>query len=90
MQKAATPYIAGTTRGIDQDGDNARDLSMLRAYNGQLATKKCQTFDLDALLAPGNTADPRPIPKVKTAPKPLGTQALSSPQAVAPLNAKTP
>ena len=63
MQRAATPLLAGTTRGIDQAGDNARDLSMMKAYNARLASKKCETFDLETLLARGNTSDPRPIPK---------------------------
>jgi hypothetical protein len=71
MQKVVTPLLAGTTRGIDQDGDNARDLGMLKAYNAQLATKKCQTFDLNAQLAPGNTEPPRPIPKPKAAAAPI-------------------
>ena len=67
MQKVATPLIGGTNRGIDQDGDNARDLSMIKAYNGRLAAKNCPTFDLNTLLAPGNTDAPRPIPKAKPA-----------------------
>jgi hypothetical protein len=65
MQQATTPFIAGTTRGINPDGDNARDLSMLQAYNGQLAAKGCPSYDLNTDLAPGATHTPRPIPKVK-------------------------
>jgi hypothetical protein len=75
MQKVATPLIGGTNRGIDQDGDNARDLSMLKAYNGRLAAKNCATFDLERLLAPGNTDAPRPIPKAKPATAPLQLKA---------------
>lgn len=75
LQKVATPLIGGTNRGIDQDGDNARDLSMLKAYNGRLAAKNCATFDLERLLAPSNTEDPRPIPKPKPATAPLQLKA---------------
>ena len=71
MQKVATPFVGGTNRGTDPDGDNARDLSMLRAYNTQLAAKKCQTFDLDAQLKPGATEAPRAIAKPKPAAAPL-------------------
>ncbi len=65
MQRAATPFVAGTNRGIDPEGDNARDLSMLKAYNKRLAEKNCQPFDLDTDLKPGATHDPRPIAKAK-------------------------
>jgi hypothetical protein len=63
LQAAATPFVGGTTRGIDPQGDNARDLSMLKAYNAQLAAKGCKTYDLEAQLAPGNKESPRPVPK---------------------------
>jgi hypothetical protein len=63
LQQAATPFVAGTTRGINPHGDNARDLGMIQAFNGQLKAKGCQAFNLDADLAPGATHTPRPIPK---------------------------
>jgi hypothetical protein len=75
LQTAATPFLAGTTRGINPDGDNARDLSRIRALNGQLTAKNCQPFDLDAELQPGATNSPRPIPKPKAATKPAATAA---------------
>jgi hypothetical protein len=68
MQKAVTPFVAGTTRAIDPDGDNARDRAMLRAYNAQLAAKNCKTFDLEAELKAGATSDPRPVAKPAAAP----------------------
>ncbi|MEQ1695630.1 MAG: hypothetical protein ABL901_07295 [Hyphomicrobiaceae bacterium] len=71
MQQMASPLFGGTSRGIDPDGDNARDLSMLKAYNGRLAAKNCPIFDLDGLLTPGNTDAPRPIAKVKPTSAPL-------------------
>ncbi len=80
MQKVVTPVLAGTRRGIDQDGDNARDLGMLKAYNAQLAAKKCQTFDLAAQLAPGNNEPPRPIPKPKPSPAPIVLKAAPPPK----------
>ena len=67
MQQAATPFVGGTTRGIDQNGDNARDLAAIKAYNVQLAAKGCQTFNVEAEPAPGATTAPRPIPKAKPA-----------------------
>jgi hypothetical protein len=87
MQKVATPIIGGTNRGIDQDGDNARDLSMLKAYNGRLAAKNCPTFDLQSLLAPGNTDAPRPIQKAKTVPAPLQMKAPKPKPVAAPVPA---
>ena len=65
MQQAATPWVAGTTRGINPDGDNARDLSMLKALNAQLAAKNCPVYDLDTDLKPGATGTPHPVPKPK-------------------------
>lgn len=73
LQTAATPFLAGTTRGINPDGDNARDLSRLRVLNGQLTAKNCQPFDLEAELQPGATNTPRPIRKPKAAAKPAAT-----------------
>ena len=84
MQKVTTPIIGGTNRGIDQDGDNARDLSMLKAYNGRLAAKNCPTFDLEKLLAPGNTDAPRPIPKAKPAVAPIQLKAPKPKPVAAP------
>lgn len=86
MQQAATPFVAGTTRGIDPDGDNARDLSMLKAYNGQLAVKNCPVFDLDAQLKPGATEIPHPIPK----PKPAQIAKPAATPAAAPANSPPP
>jgi hypothetical protein len=62
-QQAVAPFIAGSTHGIDPGGDNARNEAMVRAFNGQLAAKGCQTFDLAADLAQGATHTPRPLPK---------------------------
>ncbi len=75
MQQAVTPFVAGTTRGINPDGDNARDLSMLKAYNGQLKAKGCQAYDLDVDLAPGATHTPRPLAKAKAPPAATVTPA---------------
>jgi hypothetical protein len=72
MQQVATPFIAGSTRGINPDGDNARDLERLRTFNRQLVVKACQPFDIDAELQPGATNTPRPIPKAKPPAKTLG------------------
>ena len=82
MQTAAIPFLAGSTRGINPEGDNARDLSRIRALNGQLTAKNCQPFDVDAELQPGATNTPRPIPKAKPASKAAPTlkfQKLGAP-----------
>ena len=103
MQQAATPFLAGTTRGIDPDGDRARELAQVRAYNARLTEKNCQPFDLEADLKPGATTDPRPIPKPPTVkPKAVGIKPAAGPAvapaipakvttpAAAPPSAKTP
>ena len=50
MQALTTPIFGGTKEGVDPDGQYRKD-SPARAYNQQLAVKKCKTFDLDAELA---------------------------------------
>lgn len=98
MQQAATPLLAGTTRGIDPEGDTARDLSMLKVFNARLVEKKCQPFDLEAELKPGATNDPHPIPKPKAAgtglhqaARPAVPEKASAPAAAAvPAPAKAP
>jgi hypothetical protein len=82
LQQAATPFVAGTNRGINPEGDQARALTQLKAYNGRLAAKNCAVYDLEAELKPGATNTPRPIPK----PKP----ARGVPGAAAPATAKAP
>ena len=85
MQQAATPFVAGTTRGINPDGDNARDLSMLKAYNAQLAAKNCAVYDLDADLKPGATGTPHPVPKAKAGVvRPAAAPAAAVPPAAKP------
>jgi hypothetical protein len=87
MQRAATPMLGGTTRGIDPDGDRARDLSAIKAYNQQLTAKGCQPFDLDAEMKPGATGYPRPIPKGK--PATATPAAAVAPVAAPPVAATT-
>ncbi|MGE0699752.1 MAG: hypothetical protein AB7O57_11705 [Hyphomicrobiaceae bacterium] len=60
-QALARPIVGGTTYGQDIEADLKRDRARLDALNGQLAAKKCPTFDIDADLAPGNTNPPRPV-----------------------------
>jgi len=83
MQHAATPLIGGTLRGIDPGGDNARDLAMLKVYNARLGEKSCPQFDLERLLAPGNTEEPRPVAKDRKAPPALFKAARPAPTAPA-------
>lgn len=88
MQHAATPIVGGTMRGIDPDGDNARDLAMLKVYNGRLAERSCPAFDLERLLAPGNTDEPLPAPKAKKAPPALFKAAKPAAAPASPPAAK--
>lgn len=46
--------------GSDPSRQRDNDIAMLRAYNAQLAAKKCKTFNLDAELAAGNKGSPLP------------------------------
>ncbi len=61
VQTNVHSVIGGSTYGADMDADLKRDRARLDALNGQLAAKKCPTYDLDAELKPGNTATPRPV-----------------------------
>lgn len=64
-QAAARPLVGGTTYGQDIASDLKRDRARLETLNGQLAAKKCPTFDLDAELKPGNADAPRPVKAAK-------------------------
>jgi hypothetical protein len=61
VQSVTTPIFGGTTVGIDPDGQYAKDVAMLEAYNRLLAEKKCKTFDLATeLKRTGVTETPTP------------------------------
>lgn len=64
-QAAARPLVGGTSYGQDIAADLRRDRARLDALNGQLASKQCAVFDIDADLKPGNTNPPRPIKVAK-------------------------
>ena len=55
-----------TSEGMDADADYKRDRARLETMNKQLGAKNCRMFDLDAELAPGNTATPQPIGDAKS------------------------
>jgi hypothetical protein len=61
LQALATPIFGGTKEGVDPDAQYRRDVAMLEAYNRQLASKKCKTFDLASELAA--TTDSTPTPR---------------------------
>jgi len=86
LQQAATPFVAGTTRGINPEGDQARALSQMKALNGQLAAKNCAVYDLEAELKPGAANTPRPVAK----PKAARAAPPAAPVAAAPGSAKAP
>jgi hypothetical protein len=48
--KAATTLLGGSTKGLDRDGEYARDRARLEAYNRHLAAKGCPTVDIEAEL----------------------------------------
>lgn len=64
-QGAIRPILGGTTVGQSLEDDLRRDRARLEALNGQLASKNCATFDIDAELKPGNTAQPKPLKAAK-------------------------
>jgi len=51
LQGMSVPIFGGTRSGIDPDGQYARDLRKLQAFNARLAELKCPTFDLEAELS---------------------------------------
>jgi hypothetical protein len=65
MQTLATPIWGGTKEGVDPDGQYSKDLAMLEAYNRQLASKQCKTFDLAAELSATSDVTPTPRDKPK-------------------------
>ena len=65
LQVGSTAVIGGSKAGLDPEGRNAKDRALLEAYNQQLATKGCKTYDLDAELKP---KDFRVTPNATVAP----------------------
>ena len=65
-QETLKKFKGSSTYGSDVDADYKRDRARLETMNKQLAEKNCRTFDLDAELAPGNTAVPAPIGEAKS------------------------
>jgi hypothetical protein len=61
LQALTTPIFGGTKEGVDPDAQYRKDIAKLRAYNQQLASLKCKTFDLDAELSA--TGDSTPTPR---------------------------
>ncbi len=45
------PYGKATQKGLDRDAEYLRDRARLEAYNRHLASKGCQTIDIEAELA---------------------------------------
>lgn len=67
MQSATQPVVGmmlGNASGYSADPDkrHADDIAMLKAYNAQLAAKKCRTYDLEAELGGGKKSG---LPSVK-------------------------
>jgi hypothetical protein len=62
LQSLTTPIFGGTKEGVDPDGQYLKDRAMLEAYNRQLGSKQCKTFDLDTELAIKST-DVMPAPR---------------------------
>lgn len=68
LQQGATALFGGTKEGVAPAQRYAHDRAVLEAYNQQLASKGCRTFDLDAELQSKDPSEtPRPI---QPAPKP--------------------
>ncbi len=64
-QETVKKFKNSTTYGADMDADYKRDRARLETMNKELAAKNCRTFDIEAELAPGNTAVPQPIGEAK-------------------------
>ena len=60
LQGMTVPIFGGTRSGLDPDGQYARDLRKLQAFNARLVQLKCPTFDLEAEL---NSRDLHRTPK---------------------------
>jgi len=62
LQGVVTPLYGGTKRGLDPDGQYARDVARLHAYNKKLAAQGCKTFDLEEELQPKDVSH-TPMPR---------------------------
>ncbi len=62
MHGASSSIFGGTNHGVNPDQQYAQDVAILRAYNSQLAAKKCETFDLDKELASKQKSSMLPAP----------------------------
>ncbi len=67
-QTAVNKVKGGSTYALDNAVDYKRDRARLETLNGRLAEKNCRTFNLEAELAPGNTAQPAPVGEAPKAP----------------------
>jgi hypothetical protein len=62
-QKIMAPVFGGSSYGSNVADDAKRDRAWLEAYNAQLATKNCPTYNLDEELQPRSVRDtPTPVP----------------------------
>jgi len=67
VRQLVSPFGAPAASQADRASITARDVAILKAYNAELAAKKCPTFDLETELAPQPiTHTPRPQPAAKT------------------------
>jgi len=68
--QSAQSVFGGSKTGIDPNGEHARDLAMIEAYNRQLSAKGCKSFDLARELAGTSTPEATvPAPAVATGPR---------------------
>jgi hypothetical protein len=49
--RVTTPFLGGSSKGLDREAEHARDRARLEAYNRHLASKGCPTVDINAELA---------------------------------------
>lgn len=87
MQNVTEPVVGlmlGKASGYSANPDKRHrdDIAMLKAYNAQLAAKKCRTFDLDAELGTG------PKSTLPAAKPPAPATPPAAPAAAAPAAAK--
>lgn len=64
LKSIGSSLAGGRSSGASTDARYKSDVAMLEAYNRQLASKKCRTFDLEAELKP-KPATETPTPRAK-------------------------
>lgn len=60
--QATNAVFGGSTAGLNAKGERARQVAQLQAYNEQLASKNCRSFDIAKALASDETVPSPTVP----------------------------